>query len=80
MHSTWWDFADTGVTRSRFFLNGESEFQFLDWERLEDDCRNLRNFYEMLDRIVGDEWPRFYLPQTSDEVWNGPANRAKERE
>jgi hypothetical protein len=40
VHSSWWDFADTGVTRSRFYLNGESELQYLDWDRLEDDCRN----------------------------------------
>lgn len=63
VHSSWWDFADTGVTRSRFYLNGESELQYLDWDRLEDDCRNLQQFSRMLDEIVGDEWPRFYLAQ-----------------
>lgn len=57
----------TGVTRSRFYLDGESELQFLDWARLEDDCKNLRDFYQILDQIVGGDCPSFYLPQTPDE-------------
>jgi hypothetical protein len=62
VHAAWWDYAGTGVTRSRFHLSGKSELHYLDWERLEGDCNNLQEFLRMLDEIIGDRWSRFDLP------------------
>jgi hypothetical protein len=63
IHANWWDYADTGVSRSRFLLGGESQLQHFTWDFIQKESDDFQEFLRMLDEIVADQWSRFYLPR-----------------
>lgn len=66
VHASWWDFADAGLHRSRFYLDGKSELQRLDWAKMRRDVVILDRYARRLDDLVSRRWLGFFLPRDPD--------------
>ena len=63
IHAYWWDYADVGITRGRVHLDGTSELIQITPEQLDEDCRKLELYADMLDSAVEGRWLNIYLPR-----------------
>ncbi|TKG57351.1 hypothetical protein [Prauserella endophytica] len=62
VHGAWWMFADCGARVSRWPRKKGGHViisELEDWRKLSDD---LWEFYEMLDAVISEDWPRAILP------------------
>lgn len=62
VHAYWWNFAEVGVTRSRFTRDGASYILFGDLEQLTADARVIFKYAQQLDDLVVSDWPQARLP------------------
>jgi hypothetical protein len=63
VHAYWWEFADAGVTRGRFYRKGPNSVILAELTDLQRVCSDLQQYADALDALTMPEWLILYLPR-----------------
>ena len=67
VHAYWWTFAGCGARRSRFYRKTEGTTIGAQLEDLDQDASILFEYADMLDRLLGTDWPEARLPSSATD-------------
>ena len=63
IHAFWWEYDGVGITRGRVHLDGTSELIQITLDQLDENCRALQDYADMLDSAIQNLWLTLYLPR-----------------